>query len=118
MKKLVFFLALFLAGGFAVSAQNNTIKASPQQAVAMGEQFRLSYTINAEAKDLRIPELADFDVLMGPSTSSSHSTQIINGKMTSETMLTFTYILMPKKEGTFNIEPARIKVNNAIFTSN
>ncbi|MCC8143823.1 MAG: BatD family protein [Tannerellaceae bacterium] len=118
MKKLVFFLALFLAGGFAVSAQNITFKASAPQAVAMGEQFRLSYTINAEAKDLRIPELADFDVLMGPSTSSSHSTQIINGKMTSETMLTFTYILMPKKEGTFNIEPASIKVKNANYTSN
>ncbi len=118
MKKLVFFLALLLTGGLVANAQNITFKASAPQAVAMGEQFRLSYTINAEAKDLRIPELADFDVLMGPSTSSSRSTQIINGKVTSETMLTFTYILMPKKEGTFNIEPATIKVKNANYTSN
>ncbi|MCQ5224127.1 BatD family protein, partial [Parabacteroides merdae] len=38
------------------------------------------------------------------------STQIIKGKMTTETSMTFTYILQPKKEGTFNIAPATIKV--------
>lgn len=86
----------------------------------MGQQFRLAYTVNAEAKasDLRIPELADFDVLMGPSTSSSMSTQIINGSVSSETAFTFTYILMPKKEGTFNIGAASIKVKGANYTSN
>ena len=46
------------------------------------------------------------------------STQIINGKMTTETSLTFTYILQPKKEGTFNIAPATIKVKGANYTSN
>ena len=84
----------------------------------MGETFRLSYTVNAEGKDLRIPEITDFEVLIGPSTSTSMSTQVLNGKMSTETSLTFTYILQPKKEGTFTIAPATIKVNNANYTSN
>ena len=32
----------------------------------MGEQFRLTFTVNAEGKDLRVQEMPDFDVLMVP----------------------------------------------------
>jgi len=120
MRKLAFLFVLFLTAGMMAQAADVTFKAVAPNAVVMGQQFRLAYTVNAEAKasDLRIPELADFDVLMGPSTSSSMSTQIINGNVSSETAFTFTYILMPKKEGTFNIGAASIKVKGANYTSN
>lgn len=120
MRKLAFLFVLFLTAGMMAQAADVTFKAVAPNAVVMGQQFRLAYTVNAEAKasDLRIPELADFDVLMGPSTSSSMSTQIINGSVSSETAFTFTYILMPKKEGTFNIGAASIKVKGANYTSN
>ena len=55
---------------------------------------------------------------MGPSLATSSSTQIINGNVSSEVAYTFTYILMPKKEGTFNIGAASIKVKGANYTSN
>lgn len=84
----------------------------------MGEQFRLSFTVNAEAKDLRVQEMPDFEVLMGPSQSKSYSSSWVNGQSSSETTITFTYILMPKKVGTFNIAPATIKVNGANYVSN
>lgn len=118
MRKLIFLLLLFTAFGVTVKAANITFKAIAPQAVVMGQNFNLSYTVNAEGKDLRIPELSDFDVLIGPSTSTSMSTQVINGNLTSETSLTFTYVLSPKKEGTFNIPPATIKVKGSIYTSN
>lgn len=87
MRKLAFLFVLFLTAGMMAQAADVTFKAVAPNAVVMGQQFRLAYTVNAEAKasDLRIPELADFDVLMGPSTSSSMSTQIINGSVSSET---------------------------------
>lgn len=120
MRKLAFLFVLFLTVGVMAKAADVVFKAVAPNAVVMGQQFRLAYTVNAEAKasDLRIPELADFDVLMGPSTSSSMSTQIVNGSVSTETSYTFTYILMPKKEGTFNIGPASIKVKGANYTSN
>lgn len=117
MRKLIFLFTLLAVFG-ALKAAEVSFKASAPQAVVMGENFRLSYTVNAEAKDLRIPELADFDVLIGPSTSTSYSSQVINGNMTTETTLTFTYVLQPKKEGTFNIPPATIKVKGSNYTSN
>lgn len=118
MRKLVFLFALFVTLGITAEAADVVFKASAPPVAVMGENFRLSYTVNAEGKDLRVPELTDFDVLMGPSTSTSMSAQIINGNTTTETSLTFTYILAPKKEGTFNIAPATIKVNGSNYSSN
>lgn len=118
MRKWVFLLILFATLGLTVNAANVVFRASAPQAVAMGENFRISYTVNAEGKDLRVPELSAFDVLYGPTTSNSMSTQIINGNMTSEVSMTFTYVLQPKRVGTFNVAPATIKVKGANYTSN
>jgi hypothetical protein len=96
-----------------------TFRASAPEAVVAGEQFRVAYTVDAEAKEFRLQgEMADFDVLMGPSQSTSYSTQIINGKMATQMSITFTYVLSAKKEGTFPIPSATIKVGNAVYTSN
>lgn len=115
MRKLVFLFVLLVTVGIIAKADNVTFKASAPQSVVMGERFRLSYTVNAEGKDLRIPELSgDFDVLMGPTLATS--TLIVNGSMSTE--FTFTYVLLPQKEGTFNIAPATINVKGANYTSN
>ena len=118
MRKLVFLFVLLLTVGGVVKASDVVFKASAPNAVVMGEQFRLTFTVNAEGKDLRVQEMPDFEVLMGPSQSTAYSSSWTNGKSYSETTVTFTYILMPKKEGTFNIAPATIKVKGANYTSN
>lgn len=83
MRKLVFLFVLFATFGVVARAADVTFKASAPEAVVMGETFRLSYTVNAEGRDIRVPEIPDFEVLIGPSTSTNMSTQIINGKMTT-----------------------------------
>ncbi|MDH6358288.1 BatD family protein [Parabacteroides sp. PF5-9] len=119
MRKLVFLFFLFTSIGVQLKAQQVEFKASAPEAVVLGNQFRLTYTVNAEGKEFRITEeIADFDVLMGPSVSTSHSTRIVNNQRSSETTVTYTYVLLPKKEGTFNLPPATIKVNNANYSSN
>ena len=65
MRKLIFLFILMLTVGVATKAADVTFKASAPQAVVMGEQFRLTFTVNAEGKDLRVQEMPDFDVLMG-----------------------------------------------------
>ena len=95
-----------------------TFKASAPAAVVEGEQFRLSYILNKEGKDIRLPEIPDFDVLFGPSISTSFSQRTVNGKTTSESSVTYTYILMAKKTGTFTIPAAAIKVDGSNYESN
>lgn len=116
--KWIFLFLLLCTMGLSARANEISFKASAPQSVVMGEQFRLTYVINAEGKDLRVQEMPDFEVLMGPSQSTSYSTSWVNGKSTSETTVSYTYILMPKKEGTFTIAPATIKVKDATYTSN
>lgn len=103
-------------------AKDIKFKATAPEAVAMGEQFRLTYTVNEEARsrDLRISEsiAENFDILMGPSQAINTSQIYINGKSESSIEVTFTYILMPKKEGVFNIGPASLKVSGANYQSN
>lgn len=118
MRKLIFLFILMMTAGAVMKAADVVFKASAPNAVVMGEQFRLTFTVNAEGKDLRVQEMPDFEVLMGPSQSTSYSSSWVNGKSSSETTVTYTYILMPKKEGSFTIAPATIKVKGANYTSN
>ncbi|MDR2041165.1 MAG: BatD family protein [Tannerella sp.] len=121
MRQTVIFLfaAIYSAVATYLKADDVTFKAAAPEAVVMGQQFRLTYTLNVDdGRELRIPDMPDFDVLMGPTSSVSRSIQFINGVQSSSVTQTFTYILMPKKEGTFNLAPATVKVKNAGYTSN
>ena len=114
-----FTLTVLLLTGIALTGFSQvTFKASAPNAVVVGQQFRLSYTVNDEGKDIRIGELSDFDILYGPSVSRSMSQSFINGQTSSEVSNTFTYTLMAKKEGTFEIPAASIKVGNSEYKSN
>jgi hypothetical protein len=104
-----------------VKAQDITFVGTAQPAVVVGQQFQIAYTINSlQGTDFRMSPTAteNFDNLMGPSVSTSSSTQIVNGKALNSTTRTYTYIFAAKKEGTFTIEPASIKVGNSEYKSN
>ncbi len=121
MKKIVCVLFTFIIASVSLWAANEdvSIKASAPNVVAIGQQFRLEFNIkNAKPTDLQTPEIKDFDILMGPSTSSAKQVSIINGAMTTTENLTYTYILTPKKEGTFTISPARFTYNGKTLMSN
>ena len=99
-------------------AEDVTFTASAPSSVIMDKPFQVVYTVNASAKDLRVPEWVDFDVLAGPFESRSSSTQWMNGKRTSSMSHTFTYTLMAKKEGTFTLSPASVMVKGDKYVSN
>ena len=118
-QKIIFLVAVFLfATGKHLKAQDVTFRATAPEAVVMGEQFQLVYTVNAEGREFRAPDLSDFKVLIGPTTATSRSIQINNGQSSNEFSLSYTYILMPIEEGTFNLAPANIRINNSNYSSN
>ena len=121
MKRIIFLCFLLLTMGVSVWADEEvtfTATATPD-AVAVGDQFRLSYTITTQdVKDFRVPSIKGFDVLMGPSRSQQSSIQRINGKTTSTKSITFTYILLATSEGNFTIPGATIMANGNQMVSN
>ena len=114
-------LILFLIGCISITvswAQTLTGRAPAQ--VALGEQFRLSYTVNTDdAKGFRAGDIPDaFDVLMGPSTSQQSSFQMVNGHTSSSSSITYTYILSANKNGSFTIPAAHVTAGGKTITSN
>ena len=118
MKK-IFFIILTLFTCVTLSAKQDVqFRLNAPSAVVVGQQFRVEYTVNADAKDFRVGDFTGFDMLMGPSTSQNYSTVFSNGKRTSETSKTFTYILMAVSEGEFSMPAATIKVDGSQYSSN
>ena len=115
---LFLLLAFLLIGNATRSMAQVTFKASAPAAAVQGEQFRLSFVLNKEGRELRLPDMPDFDLLFGPSTSTSYSQRTINGKTTSESSVTYTYILVAKKPGSFSIPAASITVDGSNYKSN
>ncbi len=119
MKRKILLCLVFLTGILSVKADEPvSFTASAPSTVILDKPFQLVYTINAVGKDLRIPEIKDFDILAGPFESHSSSIQIINGKRTTSVSNSYTYTLLPKRTGTFTIPSASIMVDNQKYTSN
>lgn len=110
---------LLLTGLQSVAGNEVNFVAAAPDVVVSGDQFRLTFTVNTQkVKDFRAPSIKGFEVLMGPSRSSQNSTQIINGKVSSSSSITYTYILMAGKEGTYNIPAASIVADGETKISN
>lgn len=107
-------LALSVLTGFS---QQVDFKASAREEVAQGEQFRLIFTVNAQASGFKAPAIKDFSTLSGPLQSTSSSMQIINNQVSRTVEYSYTYILQAVKEGTFVIGAASVTVDGKTYQS-
>lgn len=107
MKKLFCIVAFLLTAIFQLSAQN-VIRVEAPDVVAVNEQFNVTFIIEGEKSpsDFQWSSGDDFQLVWGPQKGSSSSIQIINGKRSSSHQTTFTYILIPKATGTFQLPAA------------
>ena len=119
IKQLITYILLFFTV-FSVHAEQTKFIMSAPNAVEMGQQFRLTFTVNERGSNLQLPPglTSNFDVLMGPSTGQSTSIQTINGRTTTEITFSYTYILRAKSEGEFEIRPGTIEVDGKVMESN
>jgi len=108
---------VLLLGSPGYADQVNFTMEAPK-IVELGEQFRLAFTLNAQGQNIKLPDLNDFDVLMGPSTSTSSSFSIINGVSSQSVTFSYLYVLRAKKVGRFTINPGTITVNGSQYISN
>ena len=120
MRKLIFLLIIFVVASTNVFADGKvSFTASAPDVVVVGDQVRLAYTVTTQkVRDFRAPSIKGFDVLMGPTRSTFSNTQIINGAMSSEKGITFTYILMATTEGDYSISGATITADGDQMVSN
>lgn len=116
MKKvLIYILLIFLSA--AASGQDIEVTADYPSVVTAGQQFSLSYTVNAGGGEFSVPPFTGFNKIMGPQTSYSQNTQIINGKISRQTSYSYIYYLQAIKTGRFVIPPAVFTLKNKEYKS-
>lgn len=118
MKKLFCIVAFLLTAIFQMSAQN-VIRVEAPDVVAVNEQFNVTFIIEGEKSpsDFQWSSGDDFQLVWGPQKGSSSSIQIINGKRSSSHQTTFTYILIPKATGTFQLPAATVLLSGDRISS-
>lgn len=117
MKRLLLLFSFLIYTGLSF-AQEVKLEAYAPSLVAVGEQFRLIYSINKQPSSFTPPEIKNFEILAGPSSSHSTSVEVINGRVSQSETISYTFILESNKEGKFTIDPATAIVSNEELKSN
>ena len=117
-RKLIYIIAFLFTVTYSLEAQTDiSFKTICKKHVSVGEQFQVSYELNADGKDFKAPNFNNFEVIGGPFKSTSSSVQIINGSVSKTNIQTYSFHLRAIKEGNFIIPQASIIVDKKKITS-
>jgi len=113
---IILTLFVLLLTGFPVWSQDVEVSATVgRDTVGIHDQIQLSIRVSGEdsndAENPLITNLQGFKVASGPSIGTQF--QLINGRSSSSK--SFSYILVPQKEGQFTIDPIEVRVGNKTF---
>jgi hypothetical protein len=116
MKVSAIALGLFLFIAALAWGQDAQVTASVgSDSVGVQDQFQFTITVSGkdsgDAEPPRIQSVKNFKVVSGPITSSQF--QWINGRTNNSK--SFTYLLIPEKEGQFAIDPVEVPVRGKAY---
>jgi len=110
-------LSLTMLTAMHIAAQKVVFTAVAPETVQIGQQFQ--YTIEGNEKgSVTLPSVEGIEVLGGPFTSFSSSTQWINGKLAVHTSNTYTYVFRANRAGQILIPPSEIKMKKSEHKTN
>ena len=117
MKRLLAILAAALCTLSAFAQA--TIKVQAPNLVGLNEQFNVTFIISGEhaPSEFKWEPGTDFQLIWGPQKGSSTSVSIVNGKSTRTSQVTYTYILLPKNTGRFQLAAAEATVRGDRLSS-
>lgn len=98
-------------------AQDMEVNIEAPRVVAVGESFRVEFTMNQKPVNFTPPSFEGFDLLAGPSISQSNRIYIVNGKKTQSSTHSYSYVLVANEKGNFNINPAEATFDGKSYKS-
>ena len=105
MKRFLIFIIGIVSALSSIMAEDITFTASAPSVVEVGDKFRVQFTVNTQnAQNFNAPDFKGFEVIYGPSPSTSSSFQIINGHTSHQSSVTYTFVLLCDKAGTYTID--------------
>ena len=119
MKKILSIFFLFTVIAVRLFADGVTFTTSAPSTVEVGDKFRVQFTVNTQgASHFTPPDFKGFEVIYGPSTSSQSSFQIVNGRATQSSSITYTFVVLCSTPGTYTINPASVTIDGNVVKSN
>jgi hypothetical protein len=116
MKRTIIYL-FFLILPVILKSQDISVQAEYPSVVEAGQQFSVTWTVNEGGGEFSAPAFDGFYKLMGPETSYSSSTQIINGRISHQTSYSYVYYLQAVNAGKFEIAPASFTLKGKTYYS-
>ena len=113
--RLSLIVALML--GSAFSWAQNSFKVEAPNVVGEGERFLVKFVANGEVSNFTPPSFAGADVIAGPTTSTSWSSTVINGKRSSSYTKTYTYVLEASDQETITVSSASAEIEGTAYTT-
>jgi hypothetical protein len=119
--RLVLVLALALAqvafARFARADDDVEVRASlDRNTAAVGEQVMMTVEVRGKFRKSASPELPPLDAFDIYQAGTSQNFSFVNGQATSS--IIYTYVLVPRTEGSHRIEPIRFEVGGKQYTAN
>lgn len=107
-----------LTSAWVASAQVSFTADAPAL-TALGQPFRVEFSVDAEPErdSFEAPSFEGFEVIAGPSVSTGHSIQFVNGKQSSSYSCSYTFVLLPSTSGTFTIGSASVTVDGKRYST-
>ncbi|MCM1110396.1 MAG: BatD family protein [Clostridium sp.] len=119
MKRSITYILMIVMIGVAAATAQVSFSVSVPHRVKQGDKFPVTYRLkNAQGSGLKVRELPGCTLLYGPSVSTSQSTQIVNGQMSSSMTQDFTYYYRADKAGKCEIGEATIQADGKTLRSN
>ncbi|MGC9342889.1 MAG: BatD family protein [Bacteroidales bacterium] len=112
---------ILLSAGFFLTGNTlyaqDEVKASAPSVVSVNRAF--NYTISAGTQGkVTVQPVDGIRVLSGPSQMVSYQSSNVNGKLTTEMNVSYTWLMIAEREGEFTIPPATLKDGRKTVTTN
>jgi hypothetical protein len=112
---LVGMVLAMLGGGLALAEDVSINAVIEPSVVPVGSEATLVVTVQGKFRRSSQPEIPVLDEFAVYQAGTSQSYSIVNGRSSSS--LKFTYVLVPRKEGLYKIEPIRFKAGGKVYTA-
>ena len=118
MKRQILTVLAAVLCSLAALAQT-TIKVQAPNLVGINEQFNVTFVISGDhaPSDFQWEPGSNFQLVWGPQKGTSTSVSIVNGKSTRSSQTTYTYVLLPKNTGRFQLAAAEATVKGEKYVS-
>lgn len=119
-KNIILTLASALTFLAAYADGNVTFEVNTPLLVTVGEPFRVEFVLtnsSPEDNSFSAPDFAGLDVLAGPTTSTARSFQSINGKSSSKSTFTITYVVVAQNPGNITIGAAQVVADDNTYST-